>query len=378
MHSNRLSFRTWKLLLPPPSDCNASGEQPQHGILYGAAYRQPRDLLSAYLPALQAPHLDFIAHLRIATGREAYFGAGELMALASMPNLGVLEIFELDPDPTIHYVPSVPAALDMPGTQMSPHQVDDRLLKGWALVRPQPFPSLRALRLWGCHGNRLTEQCLQHAATFPKLAHFAVGVYITSSDTQRLMPDRHSSSRKPALWPKAAKVARSLSWYPLMWRSHDFSYNTYHENDVHAACLTQPGTTKPALAQRWGAELYMFLEGQGYNDFTVHEEDIPSPLWRRRDGRRMYSPRVSAVALLSLGVDRSLAYRPNSRIYRKFVFNRSNEAIAAFLGGQGGEGEDAGNGEDTNDANTNAEPLPKRQKKGKGKSIGAVLGEFSG
>lgn len=96
---------------------------------------------------------DFIAHLTISRG--ATFQVTELLRLSSMQNLGVLEIIQ----------PSdAEEAADFP-------RVSDRVVRAWSET-PDPFPSLRVLRIWG--NDFTTSKSLEYVTNFPALAVYDV------------------------------------------------------------------------------------------------------------------------------------------------------------------------------------------------------------
>ncbi|KAL1891164.1 hypothetical protein Sste5346_007796 [Sporothrix stenoceras] len=177
-----------------------SAAKPQPAHLYCTQYRQPSSSLDVYIKELSAPLYEFVAHLRITTRLQADFGVSELMKLALMPNLGILEIIEQPGSDEGRYGLNADGHLDS-------QQVSDRLVRGWSLTRPKPFPALRLLRLWGCNGNTLTPACLQYAADFPLLAHFdmsSASESATAAASTALDGDR-SNKREPAQLSATAK-----------------------------------------------------------------------------------------------------------------------------------------------------------------------------
>ncbi|OHF04395.1 hypothetical protein CORC01_00247 [Colletotrichum orchidophilum] len=113
---------------------------------------QPSENLRHYLKPLESPTFDFVTHLNI-TG-SCSFGENELLALARLKNLAILEIIEsADEQRTIF------------------PRVDDRLVRSWSEM-DDPFPLLRVLRLWG--DESITKHSLQYVSKFPALALYDV------------------------------------------------------------------------------------------------------------------------------------------------------------------------------------------------------------
>ncbi|KAH7325082.1 hypothetical protein B0I35DRAFT_476276 [Stachybotrys elegans] len=112
----------------------------------------PEQGLRYYIQPLTSPTVDFIAHLVISG--KCDFETSELLCLAKMKNLGVLELIQ--PADDLH------AAYP---------EVSDRLVRGWTEV-DSPFPLLRVLRIWG--DRSVTQQSLRWVAKFPSLALYDV------------------------------------------------------------------------------------------------------------------------------------------------------------------------------------------------------------
>lgn len=108
----------------------------------------PTDELKSYTQPLTSLSTDFIAHLVISGG--CGFDTNELLCLANVKNLGVLELIQ-----------PVDAAHDV-----SP-LVSDRLVRGWTEME-DPFPLLRILRIWG--QSSITQESLRWVSKFPRLA----------------------------------------------------------------------------------------------------------------------------------------------------------------------------------------------------------------
>ncbi|KAL2880874.1 hypothetical protein SGCOL_003901 [Colletotrichum sp. CLE4] len=116
--------------------------------------------LRHYLKPLESPNVDFVTHLTI-TG-SCSFGENELLALAKLKNLAILEIIE---------PASSASAYDEHQQHASFPKVDDRLVRSWSEM-DDPFPLLRVLRLWG--DESVTTRSLQYVSKFPSLALYDV------------------------------------------------------------------------------------------------------------------------------------------------------------------------------------------------------------
>ncbi|KAK2015387.1 hypothetical protein LZ32DRAFT_526675 [Colletotrichum eremochloae] len=132
---------------------------------------QPSENLSHYLRPLESLAVDFVTHLNI-TGF-CSFAENELLALARLKNLAILEIIQ----------PADELRTIFP-------KVDDRLVRGWSEI-DDPFPLLRILRLWG--DESVTKKSLQYVSRFPSLALYDV-----------------NASRND--WKGAADMALSEGW----------------------------------------------------------------------------------------------------------------------------------------------------------------------
>lgn len=336
-HSQDLSLPLWKLFLPPKSTTNPSGTQRPFGLasrgaesgpvhLYCTQHRQPGNSLDTYITALRAPYSDFIGHIRITARLHADFGVSELMKLATLPNLGVLEIIELTPNRT-NAVPSRLRASKGPQGQISGelldvNQVSDRLLKGWSLTRPVPFPALRALRLWGCRGNMLTPVCLKHAAAFPLLAHFDVSVELLTDQPRMGMS---------GTWTGVMRTASRFGWTGLRYQTPDVRYSSTQletKQNTGRSITTLNMVEQQAVpveALHWGSCLYSFLEIAGYDMGMVKSELSPEAV---TIGRVLGETPTRNYALVSLGFE--LAIKKPSRIRQSaFCFVRGQETLGA-------------------------------------------------
>lgn len=110
-------------------------------------WQKQKQPLHIFTDPLKSPTVAFLARLCINIRPPQQLDASEFMALASMPNLGMLEII-------VHEDASVTG-------------FDDRLIRSWSLW-PDAFPRLRLLRLGG-PGAELTPACLSYARQLTSL-----------------------------------------------------------------------------------------------------------------------------------------------------------------------------------------------------------------
>lgn len=147
-----VNLHAWKIL----SKYLLRGEDHSEPTLSQYRYRQhicdPSHALSVYTEPLTSPTCAFITHLVISGSCD--FSTSEMVSLAQMPNLGVLEIMQ----------PADELRVIFP-------QVTDRLIRGW-INTPNPFPLLRILRIWG--DQTTTQDSLKHLANLPSLALYDV------------------------------------------------------------------------------------------------------------------------------------------------------------------------------------------------------------
>ncbi|KAK6226610.1 hypothetical protein QIS74_00165 [Colletotrichum tabaci] len=150
LENRGVCFQAWKVL---SKFLLAEDDEKTLGLY---RYRQhiclPSEDLRYYLKPLESPAVDFVTHLNI-TG-SCSFAENELLALARLRNLAVLEIIQ----------PADELGLTFP-------KVDDRLVRGWSEI-DDPFPLLRILRLWG--DESVTRHSLKHVSKFPSLALYDV------------------------------------------------------------------------------------------------------------------------------------------------------------------------------------------------------------
>ncbi|ATY64712.1 hypothetical protein A9K55_005053 [Cordyceps militaris] len=145
------SLHAWKIF----SDLLISDGQ-EDPVLGLYRFRQhvcrPDEALKLYTQPLNSASVEFIAHLTISG--HCLFTGTELLVLADMKNLGVLELIQ----PADHIQASHP-------------QVSDRIVRGWSDAA-DPFPVLRVLRIWV--DQLLTDVSLRWVAKFPSLVLYDV------------------------------------------------------------------------------------------------------------------------------------------------------------------------------------------------------------
>ncbi len=113
---------------------------------------RPEEELKIYTQPLNSAPVDFITHITISG--DCSFTGNELLSLADMKNLGVLELIK----PTDSIAASFP-------------HVSDRIVRGWSDAA-DPFPLLRILRIWG--DQSVTAVSLRWVAKFPSLVLYDV------------------------------------------------------------------------------------------------------------------------------------------------------------------------------------------------------------
>ncbi|KAK3942066.1 hypothetical protein QBC46DRAFT_284873 [Diplogelasinospora grovesii] len=152
-----ISLQAWrifsKLFIAPHShsdhNWDATVVLPMNLFRYGQQIPDPTAELAVYTTPLSSLGTDFITSLAIC--RVPGLQTNELIHLASMPNLGILEIEEC-PD-------------GVSGT------VSDYLIRGWS-EQENPFPVLRFLRVH--HNRALSQHSLQYISAFPALCVYEV------------------------------------------------------------------------------------------------------------------------------------------------------------------------------------------------------------
>lgn len=142
----------WKALVRGlvTRDDGAESNPPLSLFRFWTWINEPRSQLSVYTTPLTSPSCTFIAHISICN--HSVLQANELLALAHMTNLGVLEIVD-------------------PADASGSTPVTDRLLRGWSET-PGAFPTLRVLRILANHP--LSPPALRYVSRLPSLAVFEV------------------------------------------------------------------------------------------------------------------------------------------------------------------------------------------------------------
>ncbi|KAH8888592.1 hypothetical protein GQ53DRAFT_826274 [Thozetella sp. PMI_491] len=166
-----VSFFQWrifsKLLLAEESSTTMSLYR------YRRYIPQPASELSVYTGPITSPSCEFITSLSI--NMVPSIRTDEYLALASMPNLGALDIIE-----------PFESHATLPETSM----ISDRLFRGWSEV-PDPFRALRILSI--SNNARLSRDSLRYASNFRSLELYSV------------VGDRY-------LWRGARQLATDLGW----------------------------------------------------------------------------------------------------------------------------------------------------------------------
>ncbi|RDA85581.1 hypothetical protein CP532_5373 [Ophiocordyceps camponoti-leonardi (nom. inval.)] len=139
------TLQDWKIFSKYLLD--EDGDQDIELYRYHLAIPEPREELACYTRPMRSTSLDFVTHLNIGGGCD--FRAYELLRLAEMPNLGVLEF-----KATGWAFP-----------------LNDRLIRGWAEVKGC-FPVLRLLRIYG--RAEVTQESLGWVSRFPRLMMYDV------------------------------------------------------------------------------------------------------------------------------------------------------------------------------------------------------------
>ncbi|ODA76517.1 hypothetical protein RJ55_07787 [Drechmeria coniospora] len=165
-----VSLHAWKLF--SKLLCLADAEKTLGLCRFRQHICEPDSALRRYSQPLTSLTADFITHLIIAGGCK--FRANEMLCLAEMRNLGVLELLQ----PAESELASYP-------------RLSNRLIRGWTEVK-NPFPLLRILRI--CGGDQhATQESLPLVSQFPSLALYDV-----------------TASRED--WPDPADLARAHGW----------------------------------------------------------------------------------------------------------------------------------------------------------------------
>ncbi|KAJ9165142.1 hypothetical protein NKR19_g695 [Coniochaeta hoffmannii] len=146
-----------------------------------------QDDLPRLMQLSTSPSVDFVTHLTL--HKVWMFRASDLMALADMPNLGILQLSDL--------LSQTQYEMDESGGEAPINTVDsclnDRLVRGWS-EKEKPFLNLRVLMMTSVHST-VTVTTLQYASRFPSLVHCIL--------RSVSLPDRER---------EASKQAETLGW----------------------------------------------------------------------------------------------------------------------------------------------------------------------
>ncbi|CAK7228363.1 hypothetical protein SCUCBS95973_006855 [Sporothrix curviconia] len=373
-----LSLKLWRLYLPYNRTTGDATSGPAH--LYCTQHRQPGSSLDPYISVLGAPPYVFVAHVRITARFHADFGVSELMKLASLPHLGILEIIEhVAPAQSLLY-----EDLDSGDAHnaLDANQVSDRLIKGWSLTQ-RAFSALRVLRLWGCDADMLTPACLQYAAAFPRLAHFEMSV----GDTR----DRVGTAADS--WSKAKRAASPFGWTGFALGAQALQYRPSQDDCADPSASSAnvilskvEARSVPVDALLWGSCVYSFLKETGYDASKPRQALLEDVIAAGRDAKEVSR---GSFALLGLGSDqadtRPSPVRPPDRT---FCFVRTSEALAVLAAQREQRVETARpaeNGPENSSLQTaprrltdarTLQPPPAKRRKG-GQSIGSMLSDFT-
>lgn len=129
-------------------------------LLYWFGWQKPSPSihdLPRHLRLASSSSVDCITHLAI--HKVWMFHASDLMALAEMPNLGILELSDLFGE----------EQRNTEAIEVDPIDsvLNDRLVRGWS-EKDEPFPNLRVLLMTSVHSST-TLLALQYASRFPSL-----------------------------------------------------------------------------------------------------------------------------------------------------------------------------------------------------------------
>ncbi|KAF4499023.1 hypothetical protein FAGAP_4799 [Fusarium agapanthi] len=165
LEARGVSLHAWRYLSKLLMD---EGDEKNLGLY---RFRQhichPGNNLTRYTQPLTAPPSDFITHIVIAGG--CTFNTHDILGLADMPNLGVLEIIQ-------------------PTERTAFPNISDRLVRGWS-EKPDPFPLLRVLRIWG--DETTSKASLPWVSNFPSLALYDVISARDAWDASKVAAQEH-------------------------------------------------------------------------------------------------------------------------------------------------------------------------------------------
>ncbi|KAK8044821.1 hypothetical protein PG993_004845 [Apiospora rasikravindrae] len=164
-----LNFHGWKTFL----ETLAGKKHPEKQVdpfaeafrFYRVPIADPNGPLSFFLNPIRSPDATFLVRLTISHG--ASFAKYEMLALAGLENLCTLSIM----------------SPELGSNRCTFPRVDDRLVREWSLLR-RPFPSLRALRIWG--NDFTTFRSLDHVLAFPVLEVYNVAGKHTDWNSRKL------------------------------------------------------------------------------------------------------------------------------------------------------------------------------------------------
>ncbi|KAB5526349.1 hypothetical protein GE09DRAFT_1229189 [Coniochaeta sp. 2T2.1] len=152
------SIRAWRLFCP----ILARDRERLPVTLYSFWWQEKNPAahdLKRYVELSTSSSVDFITHLTL--HKVWMYNSADLMALADMPNLGVLELSDLfgkeQHDP-VEVRPDVVTSV-----------LNDRLVRGWS-EKERPFPVLRVLLITSVHSS-ITTLSLQYVSRFPSLMY---------------------------------------------------------------------------------------------------------------------------------------------------------------------------------------------------------------
>ncbi|EPE02741.1 coenzyme a transferase [Ophiostoma piceae UAMH 11346] len=311
--------------------------------MFCSQVRSPTSQLGPYIESLATPSMEFVAHIRIMACGKSSFDYHELVKLASMSNLGVLEIIEINhPEMAtargVTYEPPVCRGTTRGRDPHKSSQANDKLFIGWCSAKPVPFPQLRVLRLWGCMSQSLSQRSLEYAAAFPKLAYYELSVdRIWPSDETSRKPGPGFEDGPRGAWTQVYRYAQQYGWHGCQYNQSEFCYadkTSYDPVDINkkrprlTLNMVEPNST-PLHATNWGGRIYSFAADTGYQDKDRKQllKDIGIM------GQSDEFPITHNVASLSLGVDRFIkSHRGDyQRENYTFVFVRTNERLQAQI-----------------------------------------------
>lgn len=195
---------------------------------YREELRNPRCELSIYTTPLSQLDEGCLTYLFI--NNVSHFAAHELLTLARLPRLAVLELNERKLETAV---------------------VSDRLIRGWGEVDGGPFPSLRVLRIM-TKQDAVSGACLHHVLKFPALEIF---------DVAQLSRRRQAAAIAEEYGWKATKSKGSifrvyaqayLDGFPVQTKNADKLWSLYNnQQQVH---LGEDPRQRAAAGEETGSE----------------------------------------------------------------------------------------------------------------------------